>query len=322
MKYTLETFEQELSHRFPQNHIKIIEFNGTYKLIKYQCLDCGQIIIKTRANHLYENKSLCHKCFSPKDSKMREWIFNFIKNSSQFDFVNHWSGTTSINISLICHKCQHVFEKTPANLFQKQENTICPYCGDNGSPVPLEIFLSRLSAQEREDYEIISYKGTQKSATFKHKCGFVFSQKPINFLKSKGCPKCNSSRSIGETIIERWLIQNNISYEYEKHFKELGRLSYDFYLPNHNTLIEYQGEQHYKPCNLFGGEEKFQTQLKHDLIKKEYAEKNNIFLICIPFYHQNKIIEYLQPIIGSTTSLNDVASSEAKGKTPKGDNIV
>ena len=98
MKYTLETFEQELSRRFPQNHVKVIEFNGTYKLIKYQCLDCGQIIIKTRANHLYENKSLCHKCFSPRDSKTREWIFNFIKNSSQFDFAKPWNGTTSINI--------------------------------------------------------------------------------------------------------------------------------------------------------------------------------------------------------------------------------
>ena len=322
MKYNKDTFEKELNHRFPNNHIRILEFNGTYKPIKYQCLDCGQIFTKTRANHLYENKSLCHKCFSTKDSKIRDWILDFIKNSSQFDFFEPWSGTTSVEMKLICNACKRAFKKSPSNIYNKQENTVCPYCGDNGFPVPLEDFLLRLSKAEREEYQILSYKGTNKTATFRHKCGFVFSRKPANFLKSKGCPKCSSAMSVGEKIIERFLIQNNIEYDYEKHFKELGRLSYDFYLPQKNILIEYQGEQHYEPCNIFGGEEKFKNQIKNDEIKKEFAQKNDIQLICIPYYHKNIIEKYLQPIIGSTTSLNDVASSEAKEKTLFSDNIV
>jgi hypothetical protein len=41
-------------------------------------------------------------------------------------------------------------------------------------------------------------------------------------------------------------------------------LSYDFFLPDFNLLIEYQGRQHFIPVERFGGEETFKIQLEHD----------------------------------------------------------
>lgn len=322
MKYTLKTFEQKLNEMFPNNHVKVLEYSGTFKPIKYQCLDCGRIIEKSRANHLYENKTLCSKCYSSKDSKIREWIKNFIKNSNQFDYAELWSGVTTIKLKLICHKCNNVFEKIPSNMYQKDEDTICPYCGLNGSPIPQKIFWDKLTKQERADYKLLSYQTIGKKAIFEHKCGFIFEQKPVDFLKSKGCPNCFQTMSTGEKIIARFLINNNIKYEYEKHFSELSRMSYDFYLPDHNLLIEFQGEQHYHPIVCFGGEEAFKIQQEHDRIKKEFAESNNINLLYIPYYHKYKIDSYLKSLLGSTTSPSDVVSSETKQKAPNGDDIV
>lgn len=53
------------------------------------------------------------------------------------------------------------------------------------------------------------------------------------------------------------LIENNIKFISEKRFngcKNINELPFDFYLPNQNLLIEYDGIQHFKPINFFGGE--------------------------------------------------------------------
>ena len=60
-------------------------------------------------------------------------------------------------------------------------------------------------------------------------------------------------------------------------------LPFDFYLPNYNICIEFQGPQHYMPIDFFGGTSSYILQVKKDTIKKEYCEKNNIPLICIKY---------------------------------------
>lgn len=72
-----------------------------------------------------------------------------------------------------------------------------------------------------------------------------------------------------------------------------GKLSYDFYLPQYNVLVECQGIQHYEPIEYFGGEEQFKIQQEHDRRKREYAEKNGYKLLEIWYYDYDKIEEIL-----------------------------
>lgn len=142
----------------------------------------------------------------------------------------------------------------------------------------------------------------------------------IRNLKNGNTMSCGCLRgsSKGEIIISQILKELDIFFETQKTFDDLigqRQLYFDFYLPDYNILIEYQGQQHYFPINIFGGEEKFQKQLLYDQKKKEYAEKNNYNLIIIPYTDFNIIETYLLPILGSTTSYNNVALSEAKEKT-------
>ena len=71
-------------------------------------------------------------------------------------------------------------------------------------------------------------------------------------------------------------------------------LSYDFYLPQYNLLIEYQGEQHEKFVERFHkSEEDFIIQKEHDRRKKKYTKDNNIKLLEIWYYDYENIEEIL-----------------------------
>ena len=84
---------------------------------------------------------------------------------------------------------------------------------------------------------------------------------------------------------------SSVDYECQKRFDELtgyggGKLSYDFAVYKRGELyafIECQGQQHYMPVGVFGGEEQFAKQQLHDEIKREYADKLNVRLIEIPY---------------------------------------
>jgi len=72
-----------------------------------------------------------------------------------------------------------------------------------------------------------------------------------------------------------------------------GNLSYDFYLPNYNLLIEYQGEFH-DGTAIQQSKEKFKKQLEHDKRKREYADNHNINLLEIWYWDFDNIEKILK----------------------------
>ncbi|MFM2394324.1 MAG: hypothetical protein RLZZ546_2306 [Bacteroidota bacterium] len=71
-----------------------------------------------------------------------------------------------------------------------------------------------------------------------------------------------------------------------------NNLFFDFYLPDKNTLIEYNGIQHYEPVEVFGGLEKYKNQSFNDTKKLIYCIKNKINYLEIS--HKDNIIERLK----------------------------
>ena len=126
-----------------------------------------------------------------------------------------------------------------------------------------------------------------------HEClihNFEWTPTPSNLFGGKGCPKCSESH--GEKQITAWLRQRDIRNIPQKKFddcRDINVLPFDFYIPELNICIEYQGEQHYHPVN-FGGisdEEAYDNFLKtqrHDEIKRNYCMANDIKLIYIPYW--------------------------------------
>ena len=97
-------------------------------------------------------------------------------------------------------------------------------------------------------------------------------------------------------MVEEYLKCHNINYETQKRFKDCidqRPLPFDFYLPEYNILIEYQGMQHYKATRRMGDEEKLIYRQKHDCIKRDYCKAKGINLLEIPYTKFNHISEVL-----------------------------
>lgn len=113
----------------------------------------------------------------------------------------------------------------------------------------------------------------------------------------RGCPICNNSK--GELRIFNWLNNNSILTERQKRFpdcKNKKPLPFDFYLPNKNICIEYDGEQHCYDSKWYEGNaraghnyEDFLEIKLHDQIKTTYCLAQNIILIRIPYNKFDKI---------------------------------
>lgn len=119
-----------------------------------------------------------------------------------------------------------------------------------------------------------------------------------HLYKKSGCPNCRKSK--GELHIKYWLDYYGINYVVQYKIadcKDINCLPFDFYLPDFNMCIEYQGEQHYHAVSLFGGEEGYKLLQSHDLIKRSYCETNNIVLLCISFKEQKNIKNIIRGII-------------------------
>lgn len=114
---------------------------------------------------------------------------------------------------------------------------------------------------------------------------------------TRGCTKsCGCVKSRGETIIKNILSQNNINFEVQKtfdtcRFLDTGMPAYfDFYLPDYNVLIEYNGIQHFETRgNSWNTTENLLKTKKRDQIKNEWCKNNNIPLIRIPYTHLKNI---------------------------------
>lgn len=125
-----------------------------------------------------------------------------------------------------------------------------------------------------------------------------FWQTPLKHLSKHGCQICKESHL--EKDIRLFLEKHNITYVYQankKNFKWLGKLTFDFYLPEYNIAIECQGEQHYK-CVDFGFNDKKKSKInfllikERDIRKKILCEKNNINLIYYTSKHLKENDEF------------------------------
>ena len=94
----------------------------------------------------------------------------------------------------------------------------------------------------------------------------------------------SKKRSKGERLVGNLLRELGIPFEEQKTFSDLkhkGLLRFDFYFEHEGRkfAIEFQGEQHYRPIDYFGGEKAFEEQQIRDKIKEDYCKKNDIKLI-------------------------------------------
>ena len=286
-----------MKRKTPKQYLKECEDKGldlpiedyqTNKIkIKHKCKN-GHVYYQTPSHHLKGQS--CPYCKNTKQKKTPKQYIQKCKDKGYDlpieDYIN--------NYTKIKHKCDkgHIYKQVPK--FHLRGDG-CPYC-NGGINKTSKQYIQECKDKEY-DLPIEDYKNA--TTKIKHKCnkGHIYNQRPYHHLEGYGCPICNESK--GERYIRNYLNKNNIKYESQKTFsnlKDRTYLSYDFYLPEYNMLIEYQGIQHYESV-AFNGKDKtdLEKQQLHDKLKKEYAEDNGYKLLELHYSldTQDKVDKYL-----------------------------
>lgn len=297
MSYTKNKYEdfcKKINEKYPNEELEVLQYTSAKEEGIILCKKCGSIYkLKNASNFLDKNKKkICSKCIPRDDTiEIGYKIKSLLNKTHNLKLLNTYTKITD-DLEFMCLKCNGVFKRKPQIFLKSQK---CPICETFSIMKTEECFKKELIQKLNGEYELLGeYKGTNTKTLFRHNdCGFIFENTPHNILQKTPCPKCKRFNSKGEIKIKKFLDNNNIYYEQQKHFKELNQLSFDFYIPNKNVLIEYQGEQHFHSIKFFGGEAKYLKQIENDSIKREFCKNNNFILLEIEYFNYNNIEDIL-----------------------------
>lgn len=207
-------------------------------------------------------------------------------HGDKYDYSNVDYVNCRTKIKINCPK-HGEFEQYPTSHILHKQN--CPICAKTSMTTEKLIERFKNKHGDKYIYDKVEYTGCDCYVTIICKTHGEFSQRYDSHAKGYGCSKCQTST--GEDQIKTFLVENDITFVPQKRFsgcKHKKELPFDFYLPDHNLCIEFNGLQHYKPVDYWGGELGFIERKLRDKIKTEYCQNNNISLIIIR-YDENVI---------------------------------
>jgi ferredoxin len=284
-----------------EDFISLLELNE-HQLLSEYINSYTKVLIDFKCGHdpyeidpsSYKYGSGCHKCSGNCQEKAKENLISLVK------FNGHeWVDGEYVNAHvkvLIDFKCNHRPHWIAPHDYKKGNR--CPKCSKRCPEQAKEEFFKFV---EVNNHTLLSeYVSSSTKIKIDYKCGHEpHWALPTNYKNGQGCPVCKESK--GEKRIRKWLIENNYEFEAQKEYDGLlglggGLLSYDFYIPNQNLLIEYQGQFHDGSSGEYT-QEKLEYQQEHDRRKKVYAEKNNITLLEIWYWDFDNVDSILNKLI-------------------------
>lgn len=302
-----EEFEKKL-YLINPNIIIMSEYVSAHTKMVFKCKICGNDFEMRPYSALNGNNCPVCSIRNKRESQLLsndEFIQRLRKYNPNVEPLEKYEGAHT-KIRCRCKIHNHEWSTTPGELYN---GSGCPECCSERLHKALswskDDFVIRLEKINPDIYPIGEYINTQSPIECRcKKCGYIWHPKPNNLLYGKvtGCPKCQSY-SKGEDRIQEYLELNHIQYRIHKTYPDLlgvggKRLSFDFYLPEYNLLIEYQGQQHESPAT-FGNitveeaNEKFEIQQEHDKRKRNYSQEHEIELLEIWYYDYKNINQIL-----------------------------
>lgn len=275
-------------------------YNEGYSLVSgYYKNNYTKVFIKCPFNHVYpvapakftNSGQRCSECYYGKKRSERERrVKREIKESGYKLIDSKYNKDSKLEMLLQCSN-GHVYEVGAESFLlghrcrecrkQKHENIFC-------------------GLLEKEGYKLIGeYKDSLTYVKVRCPNDHLYNSIPNSFLHGARCPYCTNGNSRGERIIKEYLLRNNYEFIPQDRFDECKNkypLPFDFGVYDDDKLIcliEFEGEQHYRPIEYFGGDKGFKDTKRNDDIKRKYCKDNNIPLIEIPYWEIDNIEEIL-----------------------------
>ena len=277
----------------------------------------------TQNNHL--NGVGCKKCYNERNKSNSS---DFIKKSQivhqnpdgtpkyTYDKVDYKDSKQNVTITCPIHG---PFNQTPSTHLS---GAGCGKC-NKGGPLTSNTkdFIKKsqsMSVHQNPDgtpkytYDKVDYVTADKIVTIICPIHGPFNQTPKDHLRGTGCPRCNESK--GEKEIKQILHEKKIKYIPFKKYddcishksknrtdKRCYKLTFDFYLPDYNTLVEYDGGYHFSG-KMYDNQD-YVSSVLNDREKNRYTKVNGIKLIRIGYLDMKNIEQELMKGLDSNKQL-------------------
>jgi hypothetical protein len=262
---------------------------------------------QTPSDHFCGNG--CMKCRNENLKELKYDLSTLIRKSISkfgdkynYSLIKEYKGITE-PILLICNKHKYKFTTT-FSLHISSKGGGCRKCHYETNKSKLSSNTSEFIEKAKKihgckfDYTKVKYINNYTKVIIRCNVHGDFEQTPIGHVINKqGCPGCKESK--GEKAIRVYLENNNIKfipqYSYDN-CRYINKLFFDFYIPELNMLIEFDGKQHFEPIEWLydQAESYFQLQIQKDQIKDRYCLDNNIKLVRISYKDIRKINKILK----------------------------
>jgi len=278
----------------------MVEYKNNQEKVVIKCHLHGEFTV--RPNDHISKKSGCPLC-AGKNKTTNDFIKSANKvHGDSYDYSKTIYNGVDRNVIITC-AIHGDFEQTP---YSHKSGSGCPKC--RGEFLSLrfrddkQTFINKAKKIHGEtyDYLLVNYKNQSTKVEIVCPKHGKFPQEPKSHLSGRGCPICKESK--GEREIRLWLTENKINfipqYKFNNCINPLSKrkLPFDFYLPDFNICIEYQGKQHYSiKHGGFGANKEqskinFQKLIENDKIKKDFCSHMGIDLLTISFKENIKDI--------------------------------
>lgn len=311
------------------DYIPLEEYKGSNEKIRFLHKKCNSEILITP--HDFFSGHGCRKCNFRGGVEKRtfESVKDEIESNEGYKLLSKEYLNNKSKLRILHEKCGNEFEMRFDQFHNGQR---CPFCRRNKKKSKEE-FENQIKEYFGEEYELVSeYKGSNSKVKIKHlPCGNTREVYAKRLLRGDRCPFCNH-KSKGEDEIEKILKKLEIPFEREAKFEdcflnERYLLPFDFKveIDNEIFIIEFDGEQHFKP--IFGGMKEFNLTVKRDFIKNQFVLSKGFRLLRIKYstkfseiesilkkflYKQNLILSDKLFLISSSVQNEEVYYQETK----------
>ena len=313
--------KRKSTEEFIEQSIKIHNNRYDYSKVEYKtkndkvCIICPEHgeFWQIANNHLKGHG--CPKCGIKITSNAKlKSTEEFIKSAKllygeMFDYSKVNYINTKTPVCIICHaldengKEHGEFWQTPQSHLSGRKG--CLKCKSekisNSKKSNTDDFIKKANKihLDKYDYSKVNYTSAHSKVTIICPEHGEFEQTPNHHLNGQGCPICKSSK--GELLVKNILTKYKIPFKSEVTYttneivrnKKEFRIDFVITLNNHLYFIEYNGIQHYKPIEYFGGKCEFELQQKRDNYVRNFVLRHSdkISLLELNYKLKEKTVE-------------------------------
>lgn len=276
---------------------------GYRESFTWECKNCHSVHEETEYRNFQRRKTKCPCQYNNArckeiDEKLRSVGYTFLYNEDGAYDIDINTGFINIKkpIKVQCLRCDKTSKEFYYNILKGHKKCNCDLDKKFTRNLTPQEFVEKWPALNQKNFSLVEgqeYNG--RNAQYKiicNNCGHEDTRWGITLIDSEILCKYCDNGSKSEQFISMVLDNLKIKYireylvQYNNH-----QHRFDFYLPEYNTCIEYNGQQHYQPIDYFGGQSQFLLRQERDKEKQQYCFENNIKLIIFRYDQSFQEIE-------------------------------